>query len=66
VFLLRITHVEYSLRLYEISVKSGEARNRESEGAIADLKWFSIDQLPTNLACFTVPAIDHLLNRSNS
>lgn len=49
--------------IYEVAVKSGEARNMESDGAIADLKWFCIDQLPTNIACFTLPAIDHLLKR---
>ncbi|WP_232697525.1 NUDIX domain-containing protein [Brevibacillus daliensis] len=51
--------------IYEVNVKSGEACNMEPDGAIADMKWFSLDQLPTNLACFTLPAIDHLLNRSN-
>ncbi|UFJ41077.1 NUDIX domain-containing protein [Brevibacillus humidisoli] len=51
--------------IYEVTVKSGEARNMESDGAIADLKWVRLDQLPANLACFTVPAIDHLINQSN-
>ncbi|UHA75889.1 NUDIX domain-containing protein [Paenibacillus sp. 481] len=50
--------------IYEVNVKGGEARNMESGGAIADMRWFGLDQLPANLACFTVPAIDHLLNRS--
>jgi len=51
--------------IYEVAVKSGEALNMESDGAIADLKWFRTDQLPANLACFTVPAIEHLENRRN-
>lgn len=49
--------------IYEVAVKSGEARNMEPDGAIADLKWFRMDQLPVNLACFTLPAIEHLDNR---
>lgn len=50
--------------IYEVNIKSGEARNMEPDGAIADMRWFNLDQLPANLACFTLPAIDYLLQRS--
>lgn len=43
--------------IYLASIVSGEARNMEQGGAIDDVRWFAMDQLPANLACFTVPAI---------
>lgn len=46
--------------IYVVAVKSGEARNMEPGGAIGDLKWFPLNQLPENLACFMLPAIDSL------
>lgn len=63
---IRPEHEEHWVSaIYEVAIIGGEAQNMESEGAIADLKWFSLDQLPTNLACFSIPAIEQLLNRSN-
>ncbi|WP_229106294.1 NUDIX domain-containing protein [Paenibacillus sp. 1001270B_150601_E10] len=62
---IRPEHEEHWVSaIYEVAVKGGEAQNMESEGAIADLKWYSLDQLPVNLACFSIPAIEQLLNRS--
>lgn len=51
--------------IYEVAVKGGEARNMEPDGAIGDIRWFSLDQLPANMACFTVPAIECLQKRRN-
>ncbi|TVX93624.1 NUDIX domain-containing protein [Paenibacillus agilis] len=61
---IRPEHEEHWISaIYEVTVKSGEARNMESGGAIADMKWFSLEELPANLACFTVPAIEQLQHR---
>ncbi|MGG1664254.1 NUDIX domain-containing protein [Brevibacillus sp. NRS-1366] len=49
--------------IYEVGIKSGEARNMEPGGAIGDLKWFALDHLPANLACFTLPAMESLQKR---
>ncbi|MET3292021.1 UNVERIFIED_CONTAM: 8-oxo-dGTP diphosphatase [Brevibacillus sp. OAP136] len=43
--------------IYKVRIIGGEARNMEEGGAIGDMRWFSLDQLPPNLACFTVPAV---------
>ncbi|MGD8191915.1 NUDIX domain-containing protein [Brevibacillus ginsengisoli] len=43
--------------IYRTSVVEGEARNMEEGGAIGEIRWFSLEELPENLACFTVPAI---------
>ncbi|MBD8500055.1 NUDIX domain-containing protein [Paenibacillus arenosi] len=61
---IRPEHEEHWISaIYEVVVKSGEARNMESTGAIADMKWCSLDELPDRLACFTVPAIEQLQRR---
>ncbi|MCM3338487.1 NUDIX domain-containing protein [Paenibacillus sp. MER TA 81-3] len=46
--------------IYETRVVTGEARNMEEGGALQEVKWFPLDQLPPNLASFTLPAIDTL------
>lgn len=46
--------------IYLTRIVAGEARNMEEGGAIREVKWFPLDNLPTNLACFTVPAIQSL------
>ncbi|WP_426449746.1 NUDIX domain-containing protein [Paenibacillus sp. S-38] len=51
--------------LYEAEILGGELRNMEEGGAIGDIRWFPLDALPANLACFTVPAIEQLLNQMN-
>lgn len=50
--------------IYEVEIMSGEACNREADGAIGDMKWFPLIELPSNLACFTVPAIEQLKKRN--
>lgn len=47
--------------IYLVQIAGGEARNMEEGGAIGDLRWFALDQLPANLASFTVPAIRALM-----
>lgn len=49
--------------IYEVAVVSGEARNLEADGAIADMRWFALDELPSNLACFTLPATRQLQSK---
>jgi len=49
--------------IYLTDVLAGEARNMEEGGAISAIGWFSLDQLPEPLACFTVPAIEALRKR---
>ena len=51
--------------IYEVTIKSGVARNMELGGAIGDVQWFALDHLPESLACFAQPAIDCLLKRNN-
>lgn len=51
--------------IYETVIKGGEACNMEPDGAIGDVRWFSLHQLPANLACFTIPAIEQLKKRFN-
>ncbi|MCY9517751.1 NUDIX domain-containing protein [Paenibacillus apiarius] len=46
--------------IYETRAAAGEARNMEEGGALQEVKWFPLNQLPPNLASFTVPAIDAL------
>ncbi|MGV3137151.1 NUDIX domain-containing protein [Brevibacillus agri] len=50
--------------IYEVQVQAGTARNMEEGGAIGAVKWFSLAELPANLACFTVPAIEQLQKRT--
>ncbi|MGZ7443076.1 NUDIX domain-containing protein [Paenibacillus sp. TH7-28] len=50
--------------LYEVAVTGGEPRNMEEGGAIGEVRWFSLDRLPGNLARFTMPAIAQLQRRS--
>ncbi|HBZ82594.1 NUDIX domain-containing protein [Brevibacillus parabrevis] len=50
--------------IYEVVVKNGVARNMEEGGAIGAVKWFALDNLPANLACFTLPAIEALQKRA--
>ncbi len=52
--------------IYEVMIMSGEACNREEGGAIGDMRWFPLNELPPNLACFTVPAIEQLKKRDKS
>lgn len=46
--------------IFETRVVSGEASNREEGGALQDVRWFPLSQLPDNLASFTWPAIQAL------
>jgi len=50
--------------IYEVEIKGGEARNIEEGGAIGDLRWFSLSELPSRVACFTMPAIEQLKKRA--
>ena len=50
--------------IYDTTVQGGEARNNEADGAIGDMRWFSLDELPEQLACFTKPAIDRILGKA--
>ncbi|WP_258960853.1 NUDIX domain-containing protein [Paenibacillus aquistagni] len=52
--------------IYETTVVGGEAKNMEEGGAIGDLKWFSLNELPSKLACFTLPAIESIISRKYS
>lgn len=52
--------------IYEVAVKGGEARNMEEGGAIGEVRWFSLHELPSRLASFTVPAIDQWRKRERS
>ncbi|CAM5796505.1 MULTISPECIES: NUDIX domain-containing protein [Brevibacillus] len=52
--------------IYVTRIVSGEARNREEGGAIGAIGWFALDELPENLACFTVPAVEKLLGEARS
>lgn len=49
--------------IYEVVVQNGEPQNMEPDGAIGEVKWFPLHQLPPNLACFSLPAIEHLLKK---
>ncbi|WP_134684848.1 NUDIX domain-containing protein [Brevibacillus migulae] len=49
--------------IYEVEIKGGVARNMEEGGAIGDLRWFPLSQLPGSIACFTIPAIEQLKKR---
>jgi mutator protein MutT len=51
--------------IYEVAVRSGEPINMEADGAIGDVRWFPLHELPSNLASFTVPAIEHLQRRNS-
>lgn len=46
--------------IYRTSIVTGEASNMEEGGAIGEIRWFSLKELPENLACFTIPAIQAL------
>ncbi|BFH11613.1 NUDIX domain-containing protein [Paenibacillus melissococcoides] len=46
--------------IFETRVISGEASNREEGGALRDVRWFPLSELPDNLASFTWPAIQAL------
>lgn len=46
--------------IYETAIIGGEAANMEQGGAIQEIRWFPIDQLPANLACFAEPAFEAL------
>ncbi|MGG3837503.1 NUDIX domain-containing protein [Paenibacillus thiaminolyticus] len=46
--------------IFETRVVSGEASNREEGGALQDVRWFPLSELPDNLASFTWPAIQAL------
>ncbi|EJW19272.1 NUDIX domain-containing protein [Paenibacillus alvei] len=50
--------------IFDTTVQGGEARNNEADGAIGDMRWFSLNELPDQLACFTKPAIDRLLGKA--
>jgi 8-oxo-dGTP diphosphatase len=49
--------------IYLTNVIAGEFHNCEPD-KIADVKWFPINDIPENIACFTQPAI-RLLNENN-
>ncbi|TQR41414.1 NUDIX domain-containing protein [Paenibacillus popilliae] len=62
---IRPEHDEHWVSLiYDTTVQGGEARNNEADGAIGDMRWFSLDKLPEQLACFTKPAIYRLLEKA--
>ncbi|SCY44249.1 ADP-ribose pyrophosphatase YjhB, NUDIX family [Paenibacillus polysaccharolyticus] len=44
--------------LYSTKVVSGEARNLEEGGAIGEIGWFPLHELPSPLASFAVPALE--------
>jgi len=48
--------------IYLVEKYRGEAKNMEPT-VLADMKWFSLDEIPENLACFTVPAINEYKKR---
>ncbi|PWK09599.1 NUDIX domain-containing protein [Tumebacillus permanentifrigoris] len=45
--------------LYVVRIVGGTVQNREPD-ALRDVQWFSLDALPENLACFTVPVFEVL------
>lgn len=49
--------------IYEVAIQGGEPCNMEEGGAIGSVQWFALHALPTNLASFTRPAIEHLQHR---
>jgi len=51
--------------IYEASIVSGEPLNMEQGGAIQEVKWFALDRLPTNIACFTIPAIKAITGKES-
>ncbi|MDQ0170487.1 RimJ/RimL family protein N-acetyltransferase/ADP-ribose pyrophosphatase YjhB (NUDIX family) [Paenibacillus tundrae] len=44
--------------LYSTRIIGGIARNLEEGGAIGEIGWFPLDDLPSPLACFAVPGLD--------
>ncbi|WP_340017329.1 NUDIX domain-containing protein [Paenibacillus sp. FSL K6-1318] len=44
--------------LYSTKVISGHARNLEEGGAIGEIGWFPLHDLPSPLACFAVPGLE--------
>ncbi|PQP83121.1 hypothetical protein C0Q44_15110 [Paenibacillus sp. PCH8] len=44
--------------LYSTKVIGGHARNLEEGGAIGEIGWFRLHDLPSPLACFAVPGLD--------
>lgn len=52
--------------IYQASIVDGVARNMEEGGAIREVRWFSLQALPHNLACFTVPAIEALQQKERN
>lgn len=52
--------------IYQASIVDGVARNMEEGGAIGEVRWFSLQALPHNLACFTVPAIEALQQKERN
>lgn len=44
--------------LYSTNVISGVARNLEEGGAIGEIGWFPLDDLPAPLASFAIPALE--------
>ncbi|WP_440119727.1 NUDIX domain-containing protein [Paenibacillus sp. QZ-Y1] len=44
--------------LYSTRLLSGIARNLEEGGAIREIGWFPLDDLPSPLACFAVPGLE--------
>ncbi|WP_405157081.1 NUDIX domain-containing protein [Paenibacillus sp. FSL K6-0108] len=44
--------------LYSTRVTGGIARNLEEGGAIGEIGWFPLDDLPSPLACFAIPGLE--------
>ncbi|WP_373419821.1 GNAT family N-acetyltransferase [Paenibacillus amylolyticus] len=44
--------------LYSTKVIGGHARNLEEGGAIGEIGWFPLNDLPSPLACFAVPGLE--------
>lgn len=44
--------------LYSTRIVGGSARNMEEGGAIGEVAWFPLNDLPSPLACFAIPALE--------
>ncbi|QZN78798.1 NUDIX domain-containing protein [Paenibacillus sp. DR312] len=44
--------------LYSTKVIGGHARNLEEGGAIGEIGWFPLNDLPSPLACFALPGLE--------
>jgi 8-oxo-dGTP diphosphatase len=47
--------------IYEVSIVEGEPKSMEPD-TVLDVKWFDLDNLPENIASFSIPAIKAIQN----